>query len=389
MNPALRIALPLAVWLVVAPALAGEPRGASLTIRGTALLSSGDPVYKARVLAGGNRRTSTTTDDSGRFTLDLPLPDTEALARDTVMLQVWVAARGLHFAVPDGQSSLGLVLKLERGADGVARVSAISNDDRLAERAARAVASGTHAVLDSVRFTGDLGEARHDPFPPLCSLRVEMPVAGGTTPASANHPGATSSAGAAGATGTGAPAGRAAPSSGSTTGPSPGSAAGHAAPPSGSASGHSAPSAASAAPLSAPMPAHAADSLRYTRTPEDAMGHPAKPGAAGAGAGAATGAGHCACRIAGTIETTGGPLREPLRLIVSLEGLSTPTDTVTLDMGSPRAFDLRGVPCGARRLVVRPVSGKLRFNVLDPGHSLPVTCERDRRAQPQVVLVPR
>jgi hypothetical protein len=399
MRPALRIPA-LVVLLLGSPALSGAARGPALTIRGVARLTSGDPVFKARVVATTGKRTSTTTDDSGRFTLDLPLPDPAALARDSTTLQVWVTARNLHFSAPDGQLSLGLTLKLERGADGVSRVVAFSNDERLAQRAAHAVVSGSHATLDSVVFAGGLGESTSDPFPPQVPLRVEAPIGAGTSAASGptHASGPSPAPAAAGVASAGAVAGAAAAAGG---------AAGHAATPSGP-----------SAPRSAPAPATLADSLRYNRTPEDAMSHPATAGATGV-AGAAGGAtsksaagatgtvhsggtahgaptagapadtSHCACRIAGTIETAGGPLREPLRLIVSLEGLSAPNDTVTLDMGSPRAFDLRDVPCGARRLVVRPASGKMRFNVLDPDHTLPIACQHERRAQPRVVLVPR
>jgi hypothetical protein len=366
MSPRPRAVLTLATLLVASAGLAAT-RGPGLTVHGVAQLGAGDPVSKARVTAVAGRRTTTTTDDAGRFTLDLPLPDAAALGRDSSLMQIWIADRNLHFSAPDGQASIGLLLKLERGADGVLRVIAMSNDPRLAERAARAIVDATRAVLDSVEFTAGLGEPAHDPFPPSLPSRVEVPLqavsAPPASPASALPP-----AGVAGAAGAGA-AGAA-------------SAAGHAASPSGP-----------AAPRSAPMPAYAADSLRYTRTPEDAMSHPAKVAGVAAThpthSSATADTSHCVCRIAGTIETTGGPLREPLRLIVSLEGLSAPIDTVTLDMGSPRTFDLRRVPCGARRLVVRPMSGKLHYNVLDPDHTLPVTCEHDRRAQPRVVLVPR
>jgi hypothetical protein len=315
MNPARRFALLLAVCLVASTALSGDTRGPALTIRGTVLLGAGDPIFKARVTAEGSRRVVTTTDEQGRFTLDLPLPDPGTLGRDSATVKIWVAARSLHFTTLDGQWALGLVLRIEHGADGVARVVVLSNDPRIAEHAANAVAGRTRVAIDSVLFTGSLGEAANDPFPPRCLERAEAPL----TEASA----------------TGA---KPAPTSSGAAAAGAGSAA-HAA------------------------PKHPAPTAAVTDT--------------------------CVCRIAGTIETTGGPLREPLRLIVSVEGLSSPSDTVTLDMGSPRMFDLRGVPCGPRRLVVRAASGKPRFAVLDPEHSLPLACERDRRAQLRVVLVPR
>ena len=352
MNSPLRATIVLAALLVVWVAPVGAARRPSLTIRGVARLSAGDPVVKARVTAMAGRRISTTTDDAGRFTLELRLPDTADLARDSTTAQIWVAARNLHFSAPDGQLSLGLTLKLERVPDGVSRVIATSNDERLAERAAQAVVSGTAMTLDSVRFTGDLGEPANDPFRPQCPLRVELPVTAGAaassgasradaSPAAGTPPAAGAAAATAGVAGTAAGAGAATakPVSGVT-------AAGHAG-------------------VTAPGP----------HTPDSGVTAPDTS--------------HCVCRIAGTIETTGGPLREPLRLIVALDGYGTPADTVTLDMGSPRAFDLRGVPCGARRLVVRPASGRMRFNVLDPDHTLPITCQRDGRAQPRVVLVPR
>jgi hypothetical protein len=340
MRSALRPALLIVACLVIPAVLVAGTRGPALTIRGTALLSAGDPVYKAHVTATAGRRNVTATDDRGRFTLDLPLPDPASLGKDSTTIQIWIAARSLHFTMPDGQWSLGLVLKLEHDADGASRVVARSNDARLAECAARAIASRSHVEIDSIRFTGQLGEASYDPYPPRCLERAEAPLAeagaaGGTKPA---HP--SSDAGAA-----------------VTAGVAAGSAAGHGSPPS-----------ASSAPLSAPAPAYVADSLRYQRTPEDTM---------------------CSCRIAGTVEAGGGPLRAPLRIVVSLEGLGAPRDTVTLDMGSPRAFDLRDVPCGPRRLVMRPLGGKPHFTVVDPNHSLRLDCERDRRAQPQVVVLLR
>ncbi|HUK62847.1 MAG TPA: carboxypeptidase-like regulatory domain-containing protein [Dongiaceae bacterium] len=352
MNSSLPATIVLAALLVVWVAPVGAARRPSLTIRGVARLSAGDPVVKARVTAMAGRRISTTTDDAGRFTLELRLPDTADLARDSTTAQIWVAARNLHFSAPDGQLSLGLTLKLERVPGGVSRVIATSNDERLAERAAQAVVSGTAMTLDSVRFTGDLGEPANDPFQPQCPLRVELPVTAGAAASSG-----ASRADASPAAGTPQAAGAAGATAG-VAGTTAGAGAATAKPASGvTAAGH--------AGVTAPGP-HAPDS--GVTAPDTS---------------------HCVCRIAGTIETTGGPLREPLRLIVALEGYGTPADTVTLDMGSPRAFDLRGVPCGARRLVVRPASGRMRFNVLDPDHTLPITCQRDGRAQPRVVLVPR
>jgi hypothetical protein len=64
-------------------------------------------------------------------------------------------------------------------------------------------------------------------------------------------------------------------------------------------------------------------------------------------------------------------------------------DTVTLEMGSPRGFELPRVPCGERRLAVHVLTERLRYDVRDPSHVLVVHCDRDHRPQPRIELIAR
>ncbi|MFI5370950.1 MAG: hypothetical protein ACHQ52_05265 [Candidatus Eisenbacteria bacterium] len=393
------IALALGVMLAGPDVVSASSRGPVLAVRGVARLPSGEPVVKTRVTAllHGHGRFTATSDDSGRFALDLPLPDRAALSRDSTQLQLWVTGRDLHFAAPDGQASLGLVLKLERAPDGGERVMALANDLRLATMAANAVASGTRVELNDVCFTGALGVATHDPYPPARTQTATVTIGGTgsrmvTAPASAadsfritRSPEELAAAGGVASATSKSPSATQAPnksttkpgSTGATGANSAGSGGG-----AGSASAGSSP-ATGASKTGPPAASSASANAGKGASPATGASKTGAPAASSVSADTVV----CACRIAGTVETTSGPLPAPLRLVVSVQGLAAPVDTVTLDMGSPRSFDLRGVPCGPHRLVVRPLTGKHRYDVLDPEH-LSVSCEQGRRVQPQILLVP-
>ncbi len=418
--------------------------GARLVVRGVATLPSGAPVARAKVTATardadgtalGGHGFNATSDDSGRFALEVALPDRPAIARRGYMLNLWAQARGLHFDAPDGQASLGLDLHLETLPDGTARVVGTANDARLAASAARAVATGARVELAGVRFTGVMGESPREPVMPRRLEVARVAVSAPSAPAAASthaapesaHGGAgkpangtTASTPATGGAAAGAATTRSATSSGATPAPATastksGSAAGMRiadAPPSSADSlritGETAPAGRSTAPKQSksasatssnqttrsksksgagPKPATTAP-VAATVTHASAPAEPAHP--APAPAAAATDSAACTCRVTGTVEATAGdPLPGPLRVAVGLVDAPAFADTVVLDMGSPRPFELRGVPCGMHRLEVRPLSEKPRYQVRDADRVLPLRCARGERVQVRIELVAR
>lgn len=390
LGPGVALAGMLLAMLAPAAAPAGGP---VLVLRGVAALPSGEPVRKAYVTAVVNRRFNTTTDDSGRFALNLPLPDRAALAHDSTTLQLWVTARGLHFTAPDGQSSLGLILRLETAPDGSAHVLAGANDARLAALAARAVATGTRIEMTDVRFTGTLGQAFQAPFPPA---RTQIATVAVTRATKSAVPAPASTADsfryvrpAADVAVAGGVTSAAHPTTGAAPSAPPSSHTPASAPPAAAATGSAAAGGKVAAGAAAGSAAASGKVTAGATATAGSTVPPRRDGDAVAPAVAGSDTGTCFCRIAGTVEATAGPLPEPLRVLVSIQGLGAPTDTVHLDMGSPRPFDLRGVPCGAHQLVVRALSSRRHYKVLDPEHTLALSCDRDRRTQPRILLVPR
>jgi hypothetical protein len=94
----------------------------------------------------------------------------------------------------------------------------------------------------------------------------------------------------------------------------------------------------------------------------------------------------CQCRVQGTVEVDWDrPLQGRTRVTVFLEDYPKVQDTVELFMGSPRAFDLRGVPCGPHRLLFEARS-KQRFILVSPEPR--VDCTDGGFRQVKLVLQP-
>jgi len=419
---AIVLALPLG-W--APPTRAGAATGPTLRIRGVAALRSGAPVPKARVTAvptaadgaklSAGRGFTATTDDSGHFALELALPDRAAIARRGYQLNVWVSARAMHFETLDGQSSLGLDLHLETLPDGAMRVVGAANDARLAALGARAVATGSRAELAAVLFTGVMGELTRDPGMPTRLEVARVAVSAPTTNApAATNPVAPVAAASKPESSVIAPAAVKSPA------PAPGSSSAKppAAPAKSGAAATDKPEA--TLPRAIPAPAVAADPFRAGSSQEPVVAAPAPKGSGSPSSGGSSKRSRqtttpapitaavvhvpavpepapsapdtttCQCRISGTVEATAGDaLHVPLRVAVWIEDSPAVSDTVTLDMGSPRPFELRGARCGDHRLAVRALSEHVRYEVRDPTHSLPVTCRRDRHSEARIELIAR
>jgi hypothetical protein len=94
----------------------------------------------------------------------------------------------------------------------------------------------------------------------------------------------------------------------------------------------------------------------------------------------------CQCRIDGTIEVDSDePLSERTRVVISLEDDPTNTTMVELFMGSPRAFQLRPVACGAHRLKYQ-ILNRVKLTLVNP--DLTVNCGTGGAQQVKLVLEP-
>ena len=97
----------------------------------------------------------------------------------------------------------------------------------------------------------------------------------------------------------------------------------------------------------------------------------------------------CGCRVTGTVELDSDrPLPHPLRVTVALLDDATVCDTLWLYMGSPRAFTLRDVPCGAHRLHVRLPSG-MPYDLATPENRMIFECQGGSPRPMRVVLIRR
>ena len=97
----------------------------------------------------------------------------------------------------------------------------------------------------------------------------------------------------------------------------------------------------------------------------------------------------CGCRVTGTVELDWDrPLPHPMQVMVSLLDDASVCDTLWLYMGSPRAFALRDVPCGAHRLHVRLPSG-MPYDLATPESRMIFDCQRAPLRPMRVVLIRR
>ncbi len=409
LSPALSLLLVLAVPCA-APAAA--PRVATFVFRGGVAEPGGKPVRGANVLLQGLIEPAAATDAEGRFSFSYVVPDVDALAAAPLRLVLRASHRGWNLALPTGESSLAVELRLVRPADGSARLEVRSNDAGVAGRVAASLGvPGDVTVALSGEFMRRLGaEDRSEPV--LGALEIvrvapPAPATGAVTvaPVGARADSAT------------VPATRprserpesmrlfpSAPEPGTTPRPAP------APPPERQPRDTARIRAALEPPGPAPARgapgAGAADTtvLHGIRVSVRSDTTAPAPASAGPGGGSVlrvalgrelprTGSptpdsGACECRVRGTVEVRSDkPLSGALRVVVSLAGMPAVRDTVALFMGPPRPFDLGRVPCGRHRLDVRPLTAR-RFTMASPALDV-FDCMARRARQFRVVLVGR
>jgi hypothetical protein len=94
----------------------------------------------------------------------------------------------------------------------------------------------------------------------------------------------------------------------------------------------------------------------------------------------------CRCRIQGTVEVEWDrPLQGRTPVTIYLDDHPDVQDTVELFMGSPRAFELKDVPCGPHRLLFKTHS-KQRFALVS--NEPRVDCTAGGYHQTRIVIQP-
>lgn len=434
--------LAFAASLLLVPALARAgpvvtPHPATLRFSGAVTEPGGRPVRGAKVLLEGLAEPAALTDAEGRYSLSCAVPDVAALAAAPLRLVLRASHKGWDLALASGQSALVAELRLLRAADGSTRLEVRSSDAALARALAalaRAPSDGTMAWrADFMRRLG--AEDRSEPKLTALEIVPLLPPAPATGVATATPPAARADSAAAPAPRTDGPKTvppvavprpvpqlrlerpesmrlfPSAPEPGATARPAP---AAPVKPPPVDSLRHQVMAKAGSVEGNRPMVLHgpggqrvvpdtditSRPGIRVTVRPDTAA--PAPAAAAGGGGALRVALGRalvdtqpsaaagrpCECRVKGTVELgSDRPLRGSLRVVVSLADVPALRDTVVLDMGPPRPFDLGRVACGAHRLSVQPLSSR-RFTVA-PAALAEFDCLAGRTRQLQVVLAPR
>ena len=100
------------------------------------------------------------------------------------------------------------------------------------------------------------------------------------------------------------------------------------------------------------------------------------------------GADSCGCIVRGTVEMEFHRLlSSPMKIEVALKELPAIRDTIELFMGSPRAFELRRVPCGRWSIALHPFSER-PFGVTTPEEVAPFDCRNRSLRQVRIVIAP-
>jgi hypothetical protein len=427
--------LAFAAMLLVVPAVpcAAPPaasRAVTFVFSGGVAEPGGRPVRGAKVLLQGLVEPAALTDAEGRFSFSHVVPDVQALAAEPLRLVLRVSHKGWSLALPTGANALAVELRLVRAADGSARLEVRSNDAGVAKAVAASFgAPGDVAVALSGGFMRQLGaEDRSEPvLSALEFVRVAPPppATGAATaaPALARADSAavpalwSDSAKPALPVAVTAPAPQSRPERPESmrlfpSAPEPGTRPRPSPAPSPErqlrdtvwirvAQEPRKPAPARGAPDTGAADTTALHGIRVSVRPDTAALAPVSAGSSGGSAlRVALGrvlpdtqppvpAGRaCECRVKGTVEVSSDhSLRGALKVVVSLAGLPARCDTVALFMGPPRPFDLGLVPCGSRRLEVRPLSARL-FTVAPPALDV-FDCSAGRTRQFRVVLRPQ
>jgi hypothetical protein len=417
----------LLVAAVPCVARAAAARAATFVFSGGVAEPGGKPVRGAKVLLQGLVEPAALTDAEGRFSFSHVVPDVQALAVAPLRLVLRVSHKGWNLGLPTGEGALAVELRLVRAADGSAQLEVRSNDAGIAKAVAASFdAPGDATVTLSGGFMRQLGaEDRSEPVLGALEI-VRMAPAAPAAPVAPDVAAAPAAARADSAarldTTRAAPPSVAppattrperpqsmrlfpsAPDPGAPPQPAP-------APPPERQPRDTArirvapesrgPAPARSAPGSAAADTTAHPGIRVSVRPDTAALAPASVGPGGGSAlrvalgrmlpdsqPPAPAGRACECRVKGTVEVRSDQsLRGALRVIVSIAEMPARRDTVTLFMGPPRPFDLGLVPCGSRRLEVRPLSAR-PFQVAPPALDV-FDCGAGRTRQFRVVLVPR
>lgn len=123
-----------------APAQAATDDRKSLVVGGRVTDRDGWPVERAKISARGDRTASTTSDEAGRFRLEIPLGTPAALARGAFEFTIEARAGGARLALADGRRELRLGLRLIGAPGEEARVEVRASEAEAAAAVAHAFA---------------------------------------------------------------------------------------------------------------------------------------------------------------------------------------------------------------------------------------------------------
>jgi hypothetical protein len=367
---------------------ASPPADPALVLRGKVVDGTGMPVPRARFVLEARRRTNTNADEKGAFALMLPLPAPERLRSAPCSVRVFATAKGMRLVLPNGDPALKVVLRIERG-DSADLVVARSNDERLAAMAAMAVASRRPlAELEGLRMLGLQGERVGDPPDPLMPHVAKVavsppPVA--TAPPEKKKKATESKKAATGtdaasktvAAKTPAPAAKPAATKSkdqpakTTSSPKPTT------PPAKSSGSGKVTASTSTRTVKEPVSPIPGTPVVVTELPTAPPPEPPPP------------AGDCSCRFKGTVEIVSDPPpTTPVGIVVWVDGAPGIRDSIELALGSPRPFELLGIPCGTVQLRVQ-VSSEKNYVLRSPTMLENLSCTKGGLIQPRIVLIPR
>ena len=357
---------------------------------------TGSPIPGARVTAEGGRGASALTGDDGRCTFRVPLGAAHDLAAHPVTLALRAQAGGRRVAFVDGSDALRLEIAI-----GGAQVRVRSNDLSLPLVIAGALREGAAAGIPCEAHFFSIPAGAPAPAKARLSTTVEAPVEILTAPAARATPTSTAKPEPPGpATQSSAakpePPGPATQASGAKPEPAPRTSvakidARPVAPP--AAKPTSVPS--RATPKPAPRDSNTAPPVtgtsgQTTRTMQHVISTatsevpvltPSRLPPRDQGP--------CVCNVMGAVEVDSDhPLPRPVLVVVALFDQPALRDTIRLDMGSPRAFMIRGVPCGSHRVQVQ-IPGGAGLALATPESALLFECDREGPRPLSIVLKPR
>ena len=381
-----RLALaPLILALSPAPARpAADPRAAlDLVVTARVVDDTGWPIHHARVSAEGGRGASAQTGSDGHCALRAPIGAPRDLATHPIAITLRARAHGERLTFVDGSDALRIDLSIVGAAPGGAIVRVRSNSAPVTAAIAAALREGAGGGIPCEASFVGIPTAAPSPraADPGSVLDVTVPgleVRGSTAgaaapPAAAVGPAATMAA----------PAPRPVPPPSESS--TPASTTTHA-----TSGSHRGVDSTAVARGSRPAPPPLkGTSVQTTRTMPRVISTPSNEVPVLISSLPARDPDHaCTCRVTGTVEVNWSqPLPRPLIVTVALVDQPAVRDTVRLDMGSPRAFELLEVPCGSHR--VQALLKHAPFVLGTPEGDLLFNCDRGSSRPIRIVLVRR